>query len=102
MEKDTVIFRKNKYGEIIALFPYIIWNSYNVSCYVNNEGHSGCDYNHVIKTTKPALESEYKSLYDTLISQEYNLEIRKKYHYNTYIKAVSEIKKQFILDSLNE
>lgn len=96
MEKDIVIFRKYKDGTIIALFPYLITNSYYVTSYCQNEGHSSADYNHIIRTTKLATFDEYKALYKTLTDVVgYDLIVKKKYNYTTYLKAYYESIKKY-------
>lgn len=72
-----VIFRKYKDGDIIALFPKR--GDYMCESYMHIGQHSMADYPQVIKTTKPANESEYKELYDELVSIGYDdLVVKKK------------------------
>ena len=78
----NVVFRKYKDGEIIALFPndyyYSEEDKDTISSYMHIGQHSGASYTHVIKTTKPALEDEYKDLYNELLNIGYNLNVKLK------------------------
>jgi hypothetical protein len=82
MEKDKfitkVVFRKFKEGDIIALFPQQIGNSYRVGSYMHIGQHSECDYNHVVNCTKLATEAEYANLKMELEDIGYNLKVYKK------------------------
>lgn len=78
--KTTVIFRKFKDGDIIALFPGEKWDNHSglILSYMHVGQHGSADYNYIITTTLPAKENEYNSLYRELISLGYNLQINKK------------------------
>lgn len=92
-EKTTVIFRKYKpKNTIIALFPYDIHNGYLVTCYIHIGQHMGADYNHCIKSSKPAKPNEYEPLKKELESIGYNLEVREKYNHSKYLKAYQQSK----------
>lgn len=60
------IFRKFKNGEIIALFPEIPGNRYEVLSYMSLGQHAGADYTGVIKVTTPATPEEYAPLLQEL------------------------------------
>ena len=60
------IFRKFKNGKIIALFPEIQGNRYEVLSYMSLGQHAGADYSGVIKVTKPATPEEYAPLLQEL------------------------------------
>lgn len=91
MSKTVVIFRKWNDGQIIALFPYNIWNRADVMSYMHIGQHSGACYSGCVRETKPARPDEYKSLYDELISIGYNLEVQKKASHKVFLKAYYRI-----------
>lgn len=68
MKNTKVVFRKYKTGEIIALFPQILWNKneYTITCYQHNGQHGSADYNGVIDDTIPATREEYTELINEL------------------------------------
>jgi len=70
-----VVFRKFKQdGDIIALFSEEIWSrqGYTIASYMHVGQHSGADYDHVVRITTPATESEYANLLNELKSVGYN------------------------------
>lgn len=85
MEKEIVVFRKYKEGDIIALFPEY-YNGYNnrlynrdlVMSYMHIGQHSEASYSGVVATTVPAIQAEYNDLLQELISIGYELEVRKR------------------------
>jgi len=80
----NVIFRYWK-GETIALFPYEINDGEgNVMSYMHIGQHSGADYTHIIKHSKPATLEQYTDLYVELTGIGYNLKIIKKINHNTW------------------
>ena len=85
--KDKVIYRKYKNGDIVAIFPYIIWSGSLVTCF-DDCGHSGGDYNHIIKTTKPTTLEEYKYR-DRLLFNYYGYDTEpiKRYNHKKYLEA---------------
>lgn len=88
MKRTTVIFRKFKEGDIVAIFPYDIEHGYYVNSYMHIGQHGSCDIG-IVYTTKLATEEEYKPLLNELISIGYDdLKVGKKIHHSTYIKAV--------------
>jgi len=92
MTKDTfktdVIFRKEKDGEILALFPYSLWNfAGDVVCYAHLGQHGAADYNGCIRKSKPAKPEEYKDLLNELQGLGYNLRVIKKQSGRKYSKA---------------
>lgn len=90
-----VIFRKFKDGEVIALFPYEILYNYECSSYVHIGQHSGADYKHVIRNTKPATKKEYNELFNEIKSVYHNTKFKVIKHIDTktYFKAVYEFDK---------
>lgn len=91
-EKTTVIFRKWKNGEIIALFPYEIWNRSDITSYMHVGQHSGACYGGCIRETKLAKPNEYEPLKKELETIGYNLEVREKYNHSKYLKAYYQTK----------
>lgn len=82
--KEVVIFRKNRDGDIIALFPGVKSDPTGKFCmsYEHVGQHGGADYNWVVSTSQLATPKEYKKLYQELLRQGYKkdgLEIRKKW-----------------------
>lgn len=83
-EQTTVLFRiwKDKTRDLIALFPDIqagdAQDSNRVQSYMHIGQHSGADYIHVIRITRPAKPSEYADLKAELESIGYNLKVAKR------------------------
>lgn len=77
-DKTEVIFRvdntKDFKGTIYALFPYIQGTNRfgSVLTYQHLGQHSAADYNHCIKTSKPAKPEQYKDLFNELVQQGYD------------------------------
>ena len=92
MEKDThiteVIFRvdttKDFKGTVFALLPYEIERNGTVTSYQHVGQHSTADYNHCVKTSKLAKESEYTDLKKEMESLGYNIKVIKKRNYRKY------------------
>lgn len=87
MCKDTnvtdVIFRvdttKDFKGTIFALFPHLVADLQgNIMSYQHIGQHSGANYLHCIKTSKPATEKQYKDLKSELEQIGYSLRIVKR------------------------
>ena len=80
-----VIFRKFQ-GEIVAMFPYFIYDRKgSVQSYVHVGQHGAADLG-IIHDSKPATEIEYKPLYAELTSIGYNLKVIKRVNYKRYNK----------------
>ena len=80
--KTDVIFRNFK-GEILALFPYMVWNyDGDVTCYAHIGQHSSADYNYILTNSKPINNPKNLNLYKELIIIGYDLKIIKKRNYN--------------------
>jgi len=84
--KTQVIFRKEKDGEIIAVFPYLIYQGVFITCYAHVGQHSSMDWNY-FDQTKPATEDEYKDLQKELTNIGYNLDIIKRRSFKKYLEA---------------
>jgi hypothetical protein len=97
MEKDNyiteVVFRMWD-KEVLALFPYSMYNhTGSVNSYAHVGQHSGANYEHCIKSTRPATEKEYKRLKIELESIGYDLKVVKRRKYDEYLKAYHESRK---------
>jgi hypothetical protein len=90
--KDKVIYRKYKNGDIVAVFPYMIWHGSFVTCF-DGCGHGGCDYWHIIKQTKPANPEEYKYRNRLLFNYYgYDTQPIKKYNHKKFLEAYNKQK----------
>ena len=72
-EITKVVFRKDKDGEITAVFPEVpssCFDWYQMSCYAHMGQHGGCVYDWYI-TTRLASPEEYESLKQELESAPY-------------------------------
>ena len=93
MDKDTepttVIFRKESGGDILAVFPYEIYdtNGNMATCYAHVGQHSGCDWGYITKKTTPATPAEYADLKRELESLGYLLEVRQRRQYRQWRQA---------------
>jgi hypothetical protein len=70
-DAETVIFRKYKEGDVIAVMPNMKEEGYKVNCYMHIGQHGACDRG-ILWTTKPAKPEEYKSLLLELESEPFN------------------------------
>lgn len=86
----TVIFRKFKDGEIVALFPYEIEGVGKVLDYMHVGQHGSSNYNYVVSITKPASKEEYQDLYNELVRIGYELDVKRKRNFDKYRKAYYE------------
>ena len=92
-DKTQVIFRvdntKDFKGTIFALFPYIQGTNKfgTVLSYQHLGQHSTVDYNHCIRTSKPATQEQYQELFNELVNQGYDdLEVVHKQNFSKYLK----------------
>lgn len=104
MQQDNftteVIFRKWE-GEIIALFPYEIYNAalygYNtINSYMHIGQHSSADYNHIMEDSKPAKVNEYLGLKKELENIGYNLQVIEKRQINKALASYKTEKQKLI------
>lgn len=86
-EPTTVIFRKYKEGDIIALFPYEKEGPHLCTCYQHTGQHGAADGPGVVGDTKPATPEEYADLKKELEGIGYVLDVRKRINYNKYLKS---------------
>ena len=95
-EKTDVMFRKEKDGTIIAIFPHNVWDfAGNVACYAHLGQHGGASYNWYIEKTKLAKPEEYQDLKNELEQNYgYNFHILKKRNYQKYLKEYLKELKQ--------
>jgi len=82
-----VLFRKEKGGSILAVFPYDIWCGSTGTCYAHIGQHSACIHEYAINDCKPATKVEYADLLKELNSLGYNLKVIKRRNYDKFLKA---------------
>lgn len=87
-----VIFRKEKEGTILAVFPYIMGTRKgDYQCYAHIGQHSYCDYfDYVLKCTEPAKPTEYANLkreLENLSPEPYRLNVVKRMNRRRYSAA---------------
>jgi len=67
--KTIVIFRVDRGGEVLALFPGILATHAGlVGCYTHIGQHGQADYNGCIRDSRPASPREYSPLLNELIN----------------------------------
>jgi hypothetical protein len=78
----TVIFRKRRNGDILALFPYMVSERGYCQSYMHFGQAGAADYNICIALTKPATPEEYAELKAELEQVcGYQLTVAKRRHY---------------------
>lgn len=77
MTRQTrVLFRKDKHG-VFALFPDLPWNhSGSVTCYAHIGQHGGANYNHCIRSSRPASPEDYAPLKRELEGSPYRYKLK--------------------------
>ncbi len=102
MEKDTeitdVMFRfdtsKDFKGTIFAILPHDCCDfKGNVTYYQHVGQHSGGNYNHMIKTSRPATTTEAISLKAEMESIGYNFKIVRRQNRTKYMQSYVDAKK---------
>ena len=96
MTKDTfktdVIFRKEKDGEILALFPHVVDTLMGlVMSYTHIGQHGPADYKYCMKISKPAKPEDYKDLFVELQGLGYNLRVIKRQSGRKYWKRFYQL-----------
>lgn len=88
--KTTVIFRKHKDGNVVAIFPYEInSNVGDVVCYEHIGQHGSGDLNYLPANTSPASPSEYIHLKRELRNlYGYDLEVKRRINWHKYRQAL--------------
>lgn len=75
-EITPVLFRSEKNGEILAVFPYLSWkNSHHVMMYAHLGQHCEGAWSYVTDETWPATPAISEPLKQELISAGYNLQV---------------------------
>ena len=88
-----VQFRKFKEGDVIAVFPYEMWNkSGDVTSYMHVGQHGSASWD-INNFTKAATPEEYADLKAELERIGYELKVIKRRNHNKYLKAYYEIKR---------
>jgi len=93
-----VVFRHDKVYGVFALFPYELYNNFSgsVMSYAHVGQHCAANYNGCIKSTRPATEDEYKSLFNELESIGYNLKVIKRQNFQKYFKIYRSAKAKIL------
>jgi len=87
--KTEVIFRKSRDGEVIAIFPYILWDhNGNVTSYMHIGQHGACGIFFTWVFPKLATPEEYKPLLDELTQVGYDFKIVKRVNMARYRKQL--------------
>ena len=83
MDKVKVIFRKNKYNDVIAFFPEARVNYGNIMSYMHIGQHGEASYEFYL-TTRKANKNEYTDLFAELrkIYDDCELVVKQKINYN--------------------
>lgn len=93
-EVTPVVFRKERDGEITAVFPCdpADTNGNLMSCFAHVGQHSACGFEWYY-TTKPALPEEYADLKQELESAPYGYRLR------VYRRITSELRDRFLAEA---
>ena len=85
--KTVVIFRNFIDFGVTALFPYEIYRNghHTITCYAHVGQHSEADYDNVVNNSTLATPEEYADLKAELESIGYDLDVKSKRHYNTFL-----------------
>jgi len=87
--KVEVIFRKDRQGEVIAIFPYIIWDySGNLMSYLHVGQHGACGVNFTWVFPYLATSDEYGELLKELTGIGYEVKVIKRMNMNKYRRAL--------------
>ena len=92
---ELVIFRKFKYGDVIALFPEIASDNigYNCQSYMHVGQHGAANPNIVTMDTVPATPDEYVVLEEELVQHVgYDLKIIKRFRYKHQLVRMAAAK----------
>ena len=83
MDKVKVIFRKDKYNDVIAFFPEARVNYGNIMSYMHIGQHGEASYEFYL-TTRKANKNEYTDLFAELrkIYDDCELVVKQKINYN--------------------
>jgi len=90
MNEIDVIFREENDGKVVAVFPHNVFDLQgNCTCFTIEEGHAACDYNYILKETKPA--KEFSKLYKFLDGMGYDLRVIKCRNYDKYLLSYTKL-----------
>lgn len=90
-----VIFRRWVNSNILALMPYEFSGvSLMCSSYERNGQHSGADYSHCIRSTKPATKAEYSYLERELEHIGYSVTVINRVNNDLVFKAAKEYRER--------
>jgi len=98
-----MIFRvdnsKDFKGTIFAIFPHDVVDYHgHVTTYQHVGQHCSGDYHHMMNTSKPAKEEEYKDLYNELKGSGYNIKVTCRRNKDKYNKSYREMRKMYSQD----
>ena len=90
-EFDEVIFRKEKGGDILAVFPYLIADiENNMTGYAHIGQHGPISYEYYLTTKRAKSPAEYADLLAEIKQIGYNPKIIKKIQRKKYSQAIQE------------
>lgn len=101
MERDTqttdMVFRvdttKDFKGTVFALFPHDVSTLHGSVTFYQHVGQHGlADYNHCIKTSRPATEEEAKDLKVELEGIGYNIQVVNRRNYDKYLADYKRVR----------
>lgn len=95
MQTTDVLFRKEKEGTILAVFPYDISTlEGSITCYAHLGQHSSMTWDY-LRSTKPVKDKrEYADLYAELKSIGYDLRVIQKRNYNKYLNELYKVRNE--------
>lgn len=87
--KTEVIFKQTNDGEVIAFFPYLIWDhSGNITSY-QHIGQHGAASIEFYRECKPTISS--MNLFHELVSIGYDIKVIKRINYKRYFNELKKI-----------
>lgn len=99
MTNITEVVFRNYLGKIYAVFPYEIdWNGETLS-YADKEFRA-CQYQYLIRHSKPAKTCEYQTIYNELINMGYELKLIPKRQFKFYVSACKKSKPHQVFNHL--
>ena len=91
MKAKTQVMFRVCFNEVFAIFPYEVDYNGDTLMYINDD-FIVCQYEHTIKTSKPATYTQAKDVSEQLINLGYNLEPINKRIFAMYVKACKDAK----------
>lgn len=78
MQKDIVVFRAHRDGDVVALFPFIEASPGCCTSYAHVGQHGAAHYAYCVGKTRPARPSEWRDLAAELRRIGYRLDVRRR------------------------